>query len=216
MPTAQWIKSAWIALVEILNRIEQQPYHWPVGRTTFQKVAFVATMEGLPTGLAFMKSSYGPFSPKLKEMITRMVNHGLIREVKFGRMFMVKTGQTFADARKAYEKEIGKWEPIIEKTVDLFVRMNTMQAEIVSTVLFAEKELTRSGKNKPAETDVLSYVLEWKQKRRPPLDSEKVAHTIRNLAMLKWLNVQPSPNLPVAGKFIHVAEIIKMRRHQSK
>lgn len=198
MPTAQWIKPAWIALVEILNRIEQQPYHWPVGRTTFQKVAFVATMEGLPTGLAFMKSSYGPFSPRLKEMITRLVNHGLIREEKFGRMFRVKTGQTFADARKAYESDIAKWEPIIEKTVDLFVRMNTTQAEIVSTVLFAEKELTRNGKEKPAETDVLSYVLQWKQKRRPALDTGDIAHTIRNLAMLKWLNVQPSANLPVS------------------
>ncbi|KFZ44318.1 Appr-1-p processing protein [Smithella sp. SC_K08D17] len=197
MPNPQWIKPAWIALVEILNRIEQQPYHWPVGRTTFQKIAFVATMEGLPTGLAFMKSSYGPFSPKLREMITKLVNHELIREQKYGRMFMVKTGQTFADAKKAYENEIVKWEPIIEKTVDLFVRMNTMQAEIVSTVLFAEKELKRNGKDKPAETDVLSYVLQWKQKRRPALDSENVAQTIRNLAVLKWLNVQHSSSLPV-------------------
>lgn len=197
MPIAQWIKPAWVALVEILNRIEQQPYHWPVGRTTFQKIAFVATMEGLPTGLAFMKSSYGPFSPKLKEMITKLVNHGLIREEKLGRMFMVKTGQTFVDAWKAYENEIKKWDSIIDRTVDLFVRMNTKQAEIVSTVLFAEKDLRRNGAGKPAESDVLCYVLQWKQKRRPVLDTGEVAHTIRNLAVLRWLNVRPSSDLPV-------------------
>jgi O-acetyl-ADP-ribose deacetylase (regulator of RNase III)/uncharacterized protein YwgA len=197
---AKRIKPAWVGLVEILHRIEQQPYHWPIGRTTFQKIAFVATMEGLPTGLAFMKSSYGPFSPKLKEMITKLVNHGLIREEKLGRMFMVKAGQAFADARRVDEAEISKWEPVIEKTVDLFVRMNTKQAEIVSTVLFAEKDLTRNGNDKPAECDVLSYVLQWKQKRRPALNREEVAHTIRNLAVLRWLNVRPSADLPISEK----------------
>ena len=45
------LNPAWVGLVEILSRIEQQPYHWPVGRTLFQKIAYVATNEGLPTGL---------------------------------------------------------------------------------------------------------------------------------------------------------------------
>jgi len=197
MPAAQWIKPAWVALVEILQRIEVQPYHWPVGRTTFQKIAFVATMEGLPTDLAFAKGSYGPFSPRLKVMITRLVNHGLITEEKLGRMFVVKVGKTFADARKAYENDVTQWDAIIEKTVDLFVRMNTQQAEIVSTVLYAGKDLMRNGKEKPAENDVLSYVMQWKQKRRPALDTVEIASTIRNLAVLKWLHVRPSPDLPI-------------------
>ncbi|OIP94228.1 MAG: Appr-1-p processing protein [Syntrophobacterales bacterium CG_4_8_14_3_um_filter_58_8] len=197
MPVPQWVRPAWIALVEILYRIEQQPYHWPVGRTTLQKIAFVSTMEGLPTNLAFSKGSYGPFSPRLKEMITRLVNHGLINEEKLGRMFEVKVGRTFTDARKAYEKDLTKWDAVIDKTVDLFVRMNTQQAEIVSTVLFAEKELTRNGKEKPDENDVLSYVLQWKQKRRPALDTAEIANTIRNLAVLKWLHVRPSSDMPL-------------------
>jgi O-acetyl-ADP-ribose deacetylase (regulator of RNase III) len=33
------INPAWVALVEILRRIEIQPYHWPTGRTIFQKRA---------------------------------------------------------------------------------------------------------------------------------------------------------------------------------
>ncbi len=44
------INPAWVGLVEILRRIEAQPYHWPTGRTIFQKIAYVATREGLPTG----------------------------------------------------------------------------------------------------------------------------------------------------------------------
>ncbi|MFQ5771719.1 MAG: hypothetical protein ACE5HX_14390 [bacterium] len=73
----EWIKPAWVALVEILWRLEQEPYHWPVGRTIFQKIAYVATLEGLPTGLDYQKSSFGPFSAELKKLITRLVNNGL-------------------------------------------------------------------------------------------------------------------------------------------
>jgi hypothetical protein len=36
---------------------------------------------------------------------------------------------------------------------------------------------------------VLASVLEWKQKRRPPLEPSKVALTIRQLAALRWLEV---------------------------
>jgi uncharacterized protein YwgA len=59
------LNPAWVALVEILARIEQQPYHWPIGRTLFQKIAYVATNEGLPTGLHYQRSSFGPFSGDL-------------------------------------------------------------------------------------------------------------------------------------------------------
>lgn len=54
------INPAWIALIEILRRIEAQPYHWPTGRTIFQKMAYVATREGLPTELVYQKGSPGP------------------------------------------------------------------------------------------------------------------------------------------------------------
>ncbi len=45
------INPAWLALIEILRQIESKPYHWPTGRTIFQKIAYVATREGLTTGL---------------------------------------------------------------------------------------------------------------------------------------------------------------------
>ena len=113
------VKPAWVALVEILSRLEQEPYHWPVGRTTFQKIVYIATQEGLPTGLHYQKSSFGPFSPELKGVIPRLVNNGLIREEQLGRMFAMKVGPTFEDARKAYLSDLVKWESIIEKTADL-------------------------------------------------------------------------------------------------
>ena len=196
------VKPAWIALVEILSRLEQEPYHWPVGRTTFQKIAYISTQEGLPTGLHYQKSSFGPFSPDLKSVITRLVNNGLIREEQLERMFAVKVGPTFADARKAYLNELVQWESIIDKTADLFMRMQTKQSEVVATVLFAANTLAKRKKEQPSETEVLTEVMQWKQRRRPKLDDKEVAYTIRNLAALSWLKVKPSPDLPIPDEII--------------
>jgi hypothetical protein len=60
------VKPAWVALVEILSRLEQEPYHWPVGRTTFQKIVYIATQEGLPTGLHYQKIKFRPFLTRVK------------------------------------------------------------------------------------------------------------------------------------------------------
>jgi len=193
----QRIEPAWVAIVEILNRVEHEPYHWPVGRTTFQKIAYVATREGLPTGLHYQKGSFGPFSRELKVLITRLVNNGLIREERLGRMFAIKVGATFKDARKLYHNDLEQWEPTIEKIADLFVRLQTKQAEVIATVLFAADMLSKTNKEKLSELDVLDGVMMWKQKRRPPLDKGEVAYIIRNLAALRWLDVKPSHDLPI-------------------
>ncbi len=191
----KWIKPSWVALVEILKRIEEQPYHWSTGRVIFQKIAYIATQLGLPTELEYYKASYGPFSKQLKPLTTRLLNNGLIVEEEKERMFVVKTGPTFDDARKTYSGYLHQWENIIERTSDLFIRLNTKQAEIVSTVVFSADMLKKSSKKEPTENDVLNEIMKWKQKRKPPLEQNEIAKTIRNLGALGWLNVTPSADL---------------------
>jgi O-acetyl-ADP-ribose deacetylase (regulator of RNase III)/uncharacterized protein YwgA len=197
MPSPQWVKPAWVALVEILRRIEEQPYHWSVGRTTFQKIAYVVTEEGLPTELKYRKSSFGPFASELKGLEARLLNNGLIRVDRYGNMFRINVGPTFLDAKKAYADDLSKWESIIDKTADLFMRINTNQAEIIATALFAARAIREAGNERPTERDVLDYVMQWKHRRRPPLDEVDVALTIRNLAALSWLTVSASKDLPL-------------------
>ncbi|HEY0321558.1 MAG TPA: macro domain-containing protein [Pyrinomonadaceae bacterium] len=195
--TASVINPAWIALVEILRQIEEQPYHWPTGRTIFQKLAYVATREGLPTGFVYLKSSFGPFSKDLKRAETNLVNNNLLQEERKGQRFMVKVGPNFERVRKDFRASLDQWKPIIDKTADLFMRMNTNQAEVVATVIFATDSLKKQRDVSPTETEVLDCVLQWKHRRRPPLDVPIVASTIRNLGMLRWLNIQLDENLPV-------------------
>lgn len=191
------IDPAWVALVEVVARIEREPYHWPVGRTTFQKIAYFATEAGLPTSLSYIRGSYGPFSSDLKRLVTRLVNNGLLREQRLGRMLALKPGPTYADATKAYWAQLERWAPIIDRIADLFLRLRTDQAEVAATVHFAAQSAVRNSKDKPSEADVLREVKRWKQKRHPPLKDQQVARTIRSLNLLGWLNVRPSPDLPL-------------------
>lgn len=186
-----------VALVAILARIEQEPYHWPIGRTTFQKIAYFATVCGIPTGLKYQRSSFGPFAPELKRATARLQNHSLIREKSLGRMYSVEVGPTFRDAYRAYERELVEWGPKIEQLSNLFARMDTKKAELAATVHFAAKTLTEEHGRKPSEQEVFDEVMRWKWRRRPALKPADVASAIRNLSALGWLDVEPSDDLEV-------------------
>ncbi len=194
---SKYMKPSWVAIVAILDEIEKEPYHWPIGSTSFQKIAYFATKAGIPTGLEYRKSSYGPFAPKLKSVITRLANHKLVEEERLGNMLQKKVGSTYLDAKKVYKKELDEWKPIIEKIADLFARMNNLQAEVAATVHFPYESLTQKDEKKPSEKEVFDEVMNWKQKRRPPLDESEVASAIRNLSILSWLDVEASPDLPI-------------------
>ena len=193
------IQPAWVALVAVLKEIEKGRYHHPVGRTSFQKIAYFATESGIPTGLTYQRGNYGPYAPELKGVITRLVNNGLIREERLGRMFAVKTGPTFLDAYRGYEEELSKWESQIELIADFFSRMNTSQAELAATVHFAAKSVEqRKNESIPTESEVLTEVMNWKQSRRSVFTEERIAAYIRALAMMDWLKVVPNEEFAVS------------------
>ncbi len=189
------INPAWVGLVEIVDLISREPYHWPVGRTAFQKIAYFATSSGLPTGFNYERGSYGPFAPGLKTVITGLVNQGLIEEKQLGRMFMVKPGSTFTDARQLCRNELAQWGAIIDDVATLFLRMQTRDAEIAATVHFAAKSLAERTHIKPREIAVVDEVMQWKQKRRPPLNRDEVSNATRYLNVLDWLDLVPSREL---------------------
>jgi uncharacterized protein YwgA/O-acetyl-ADP-ribose deacetylase (regulator of RNase III) len=190
------IEPGFIPIIEVLRRLEEIPYHWPVGRVTFQKITYFGTLMGLKTGLEYRRSSFGPFSPELKLKLTKLVNNGLVGEERLGNMFMIKVGKTFKDARETYKREIEIAEPIIEKLTDLFCRLNTKKAEIAATVHFAWKTMKIKEGIKSTEEDVLNEVMNWKQRHKPSYDRIEIAKTIRNLAVCGWLDVEPSDKLP--------------------
>jgi O-acetyl-ADP-ribose deacetylase (regulator of RNase III)/uncharacterized protein YwgA len=196
--TQSRIPAGWVALVAILSRIEAEPYHWPIGRTTFQKIAYFAEAAGIETGLEFTRASFGPHTPELKQVLTRLVNNGLITERRRGRMFEVRVGPTFPDAATGFAVDLTRWKQAIDRVVDLFLRINRApDAELASTAHYAAERLRRKARGTPSEREVLDAVLDWKSRRKPSPGPEKVASTIRHLAMLRWVDVEPSSDLPI-------------------
>ena len=70
IPDPKWIPAGWVILVEIIKRLEDEPYkqHSSIGKTIFQKIAYVASKAGVDTKLDFQQASYGPYSADSKKM----------------------------------------------------------------------------------------------------------------------------------------------------
>jgi uncharacterized protein YwgA len=187
----------YMILVEIVHRLENMSYHWPIGRVMFQKIGYFATMLGVNTSLVYARGSYGPFAPRLKLVESALLNNGLLTETWIDSRSVIGAGPTYADAIKLAENRaaVDKYDQQITKVVDLMCRMNTRQAEVAATVHFAAKELHEKNPSRPTEVDVLREVVAWKERRRPPLDKVEIAVVIRNLASLGWIDVSGSPEL---------------------
>lgn len=195
------LNPAWVVLVEVLRELQKQPYANPVGRTIFQKIAYVLTEMGVPTNFRFGKGAYGPFADDMKAALHELANRNWLQEQQLGRMTALRIGPQ-------YEKDRGKFRGVIEtnekkiaKTVDLFSRIkSTEQAEEVLTVLFASRELKREHPGKEVgEQQLYDYVLDWKKGWRNEEKRLGVAAAIRNLVMLGWMKLEFSAALPEAN-----------------
>jgi len=199
----QKLKSEWFVLVEILNKLQKQPYAKPVGRTIFQKICYVATEMKLDTGFSFGQSSYGPFSKQIKPALTILANSNLICETQIGKMTAIRVGPQYKTLKEQHKKIIQKYNDLVEKVTDLFIRIkNTNQAEEVSTVLFAIKKLKQESKRERIpEKEIYDYILQWKKSWDTDQKKMEVASAIRNLGMMHWINTDYSKNLPVETAF---------------
>jgi O-acetyl-ADP-ribose deacetylase (regulator of RNase III) len=191
------IEPGWVALVVILEHATRERYHFPIGRIGFQKLAYFATEVGIPTRLTYQKGSYGPYSAGVKQVLSSLINNGLIVERRRGRMLAAEVGPTLRDAMVPYGEFIERWQPQIDRVVDLAVRMSTDDAEIAATVHFAAARLKEPLGRRPAENEVLDYVMNWKTRRRPPLEVGEVAVAIRRLNVLRWIDAAASDALPI-------------------
>lgn len=196
---ASKVSPSFVGLVAVLDRLERDPYHWPVGATTFQKLAYFATAAGLPTSLNFAQAPYGPFAEGLRNIATQLLNNGLLRQERLGRMNALKVGPTFQAAERAYSDELDTWQPVIERLADLLARMRSRDAELAASAHFAARLLEEQRERTPTEAEVMEYVLDWKKGNEKPPSTEEVAGAVRNLGMLGWLKVRPTSDLPAPG-----------------
>jgi uncharacterized protein YwgA len=191
------LKPEWIVLLEVLRELEAQPYASPVGRTIFQKISYVVTEMGVPTGFQFGKGSYGPFSSDVKLALHDFANRNWLHEEQLGRMIALRSTTQYAKDRTQFREQISRYQKKIDKAVDLFSRIkSTEQAEEVLTVFFAARQLKATQTNELAEQDLEEFILDWKKSWRAHDKKEALASAIRNLVSLGWLQLKmPEPAL---------------------
>lgn len=194
---AEKLNPNWVALMEVLRELQAQPYATAVGRTIFQKLCYVVTEMGVPTGFDFGKGSYGPFSSEVKSALHEFANRNWLREAPLGPMVALTVGEQYEIDRVKFSDKIEEYDKKIRKAVDLFSRIkSTEQAEEVMTVLYASRQLKKTrGTESISENEIYEYILEWKKAWKTEHKRLAVANAIRNLVMLGWMKVQISENL---------------------
>jgi len=191
------LNASWIVLLEVIRGLQTQPYANPVGRVVFQKICYVLTEMGVPTGFQFERGSYGPFSDEVKLALHEFANRNWLREQQLGRMLALTVGEAYEAVRGKFVDEITKYDTEISKAIDLFSRIkNTDQAEEVVTVLFASRQLKQANdRSDVTEQELLDYVLTWKKGWNNPEKKEALAEAIRSLLLLRWIRLRVSESL---------------------
>ena len=188
----------WVVVAELVGRVAHAEHAWPIGRTRFQKLVYFATAVGVPTGVTFEEGAYGPFAPGLKRELTRLVNSGVLVEQRSGRLLRLVPGPALDDLRRDHREQLATFRPALDRVSDLLRRLDGPDSQLFGSIHFAAARLATELARVPTEREVLAKILTWKRPRQPQLDPADVADAIRDLAMLGWIDVATSDDLPAA------------------
>lgn len=172
----------WLLILYVVQKLNHDKYALSVGRVIFQKVCYILTRTGLPTGFNFVESSYGPYAKEVKTAITVLSNANYMTERTLGKMMETVVSPAFSLPYDAFTpEEIA----CADSAYDLLSRVkSTDQAEMIATVLFSYDGILK--KEQPTEQMVFDHVMNWKPHWRGVKDGE-VQATIQDLSSLGWM-----------------------------
>lgn len=182
--------NAWLPILYITKEINSLTYVKHVGRTTFQKICYVVTREGFPTGFVFRRGKFGPYSTDVDQAERIMFNSNMISERLMGeQMKAIEVSHDIQFGEIFNEDEMTR----IRKIIDLFSRLyNTDQVEMMSTVLFASDEIQKTNET-VKDTDILDSVCRWKPHWNNK--QEEILDMIVFLTEFGWIHCELSPAL---------------------
>lgn len=174
-----------VCILEIIHRLNEDPYAHYIGRVMYQKLCYFATREGLDTGFTFQHFYYGPFSSEAKEAFIAFSNRNLIIEERKGKMDAVLLTPNYLPFREKHKDSIEANECIIDKVVDLFSRIrSTRQAEVYATVLFAYENV-----NAKTRETIVDYIVHWKKTWSTDQGIAEIHQGINDLRDIHYLNL---------------------------
>lgn len=173
----------WLLILYVVQKLNQDRYSLSVGRTIFQKVCYILTRTGIPTGFNFVEGSYGPYAKEVHEALTVLSNANFMTERQLGKMIETVVSPNFTlPCDQFSSSEIQK----ADSAIDLLSRIqSTDQAEMVATVLFSYDELKNRNAD-PSDRDIFEHVLSWKPRWKNQKETE-IIKTIFSLSALNWM-----------------------------
>ena len=178
---SEMIKPTWRSLVEILSIIEKSGLRHPIGRLAFTKIAYFAKSQGLPFELKYRLGNTGPHTAAMEKIISRLINNGLIREEKFGRVRAIKVGPSYASTRMIYESELEKWVPINERVAKLIIDVGTRSMGVAATIHFIAINHEQKSGEKPTKEDIINQLHKWRHRKRFSLNEDKISQIMQQL-----------------------------------
>ena len=192
------LRPEWAVLMEVLYRLQRQPYSKPIGRKLFSSICHIMTRLGLDMGFRTSCDARTLSSTELRETINVLANNNWIVERRRGSTTMLEVGARYEEDRHKFRRITDSFEGKIAKTVDLFSRIrNVHQAEEVVTVISLAQTLKRTyGSVNVSEQDLFDYIAKSRKKWMEHEEKRiELAETIRNLEMLDWVKLNFSETL---------------------
>ncbi len=189
---AQRLPVALAAVADIVRRLSEERYSWPVGHTRFQKLCYFAAAAGVALPVEFEERPYGPFAPGLKRELARLVNNGVLRERKESTYVLVEPGPTLEDALRRHKFALSEYEDAIAKVTDLMLRLDPKRTELAATVHFVVRSRFGTRNVTPNDTDVLNEVKRWKKDK---FSDFEIASALGALANLGWLRLDSTSTI---------------------
>lgn len=152
------------------------------GRTALMKFAYLLqTVKGVPLGYRFRLYNYGPYDSTLLGDLSQAVTFKALKSdtVQFPSGYgygytAIDTG--VSDLRGRAGTELAKHESDIQWVLDLFGKESASRMELISTIVFAEREMRRKGQTR-SKAELSRRV----NRIKPYFTEEIIASTIADL-----------------------------------
>ncbi len=182
------------ALAEIVSRICREPFHWPVERAIFPIIAYFATTLHLPTDLEFQRTASGIHAEEGEALLKRLLQLNLLQEVEDTQPTHLRPGPALSDTQRFPISDLELWEAVMDRVVDLFLRLSPPQARLAAIMRFITLDL-QERHGQPHEDTILREVK--MDNLAHAFAEEERQQLLRGLMVLGWVEAKPLLELPL-------------------
>ncbi|MDY4340455.1 macro domain-containing protein [Xanthomonas sp. LF07-6] len=181
----------WIAIMEVLRRLQARPEARPIGRTLFQTLCWAMTELGVPTGLTFRTAGRGPRQGDVRPILTDLANRNWLQEQPQGRTMALRASPQYDKEHARFAAAYAPYDTEIAKAVDLFAQIRSIdQAEDIMTVFQAARRLQVAHPGQRHDTQqLLAHLRDANTVAAPEEQRRTATTTIETLLALDWIRL---------------------------